>query len=118
MHDNEMESVKLDFTQFRTINDLVRFAVLSNAHFIYHTTSAGKEIYFIHVFSPVRGAVYFAKHDKTIREKYSRYDPYKDMIDFTSKFEINPNKIILPFLEIDVDTVFSNYPIERKPFIR
>lgn len=103
---------KLDFTRFRTISDLVRFAALSGAHFVYHTTLAGKEIYFIHVLSLLEGAVYFAEHGETIREKYIIYDPYKDMIVFTSKFEVNPPKMIFPFLEIEVDTVFTKYPRE------
>ena len=99
----------MNFMKFKTLADLVRFAALSEAHFLHHMTAHGKEIYFIHILSPVEGSVYFAEQDEQVSGKYAVYNPYKDEVSFTEKLEINPPRLIVPFLEVESDTVLSEY---------
>jgi len=95
--------------KFKSLADLVRFAALSEAHFLHHTMVGGKEVYFIHILSPVEGSVYFAEQDEHAGGKYAVYDPYKDEVSFTDKLEVNPPRIVVPFLEVESDTIFSQY---------
>ena len=99
----------MNFMKFKNLVDLVRFAALSEAHFLHHTAVGGKEVYFIHALSPVEGSVYFAEQDEQVRGKYAVYDPYKDEVSFTEKLEVNPQRLVVPFLEIESDTIFSQY---------
>ncbi len=100
----------MNFMKFKSVTDLIRFAALSEAHFLHHTTISGKDVYFIHILSPVEGSVYFAENEGPVKGKYAVYDPYKDEVTYTEKLEINPPRVIVPFLEIESDTVFSEYP--------
>jgi hypothetical protein len=95
--------------KFKTLIDLVRFAALSEAHFLHHTLLGGKEVYFIHILSPVEGSVYFAEQEEPVKGRYAVYDPYKDEVSFTEKLEVNPPRLVVPFLEVESDTVFSQY---------
>jgi hypothetical protein len=95
--------------KFKTLIDLVRFAALSEVRFLHHTLVGGKEVYFIHILSPVEGSVYFAEQDEPVKGRYAVYDPYKDEVSFAEKLEVNPPRIIVPFLEVESDTIFSQY---------
>jgi len=95
--------------KFKTLTDLVRFAALSEAHFLHHTLVGGKDVYFIHILSPVEGSVYFAELDEPVKGRYAVYDPYKDEVAFAEKLEVNPPRLVVPFLEVESDTIFSQY---------
>ena len=95
--------------RFKTLTDLVRFAALSEAHFLHHTLVGGKDVYFIHILSPVEGSVYFAELDEPVKGRYAVYDPYKDEVAFAEKLEVNPPRLVVPFLEVESDTIFSQY---------
>lgn len=91
----------MSFVKFRTLNDLIKFVALFDAHFLYHESASGHEIYFIHVLGLVEEMVYYARQDEAVKEKYVVYDPYRDEVTFTNKLEVNPPKMIFPFLEIE-----------------
>jgi hypothetical protein len=99
----------LNFAKFKTFEDLVRFVANSQIPFIYHTTVKGKTIYFVHVIL-LEGMVYYVEQEEPIKGKYVIYNRFRDQVSFTDKLEMDPQKATLPILEVEMTSVFSDYP--------
>lgn len=99
----------MNFAKFKLFDDFIRFAAASQIPYILHTVIKGKSVYFIHL-GLLHEMVYYFERDEPFKEKYVVYNRFQDKVGFTDKMEMDPQRAIMPILEVEATNVFSEYP--------
>ena len=106
-------SEKLTYTEFKFLEDLIRFVAFSSAPFLHHITRKGKHIYFVQILSfGGSSMVYYNEQDEAIKGKYAIFNRFRDEITFSDKYrsEQAGQATHVPIFTLKRTNILEKYP--------
>lgn len=104
-------SKQINYFEFKSFDDLVRFISISSSPFLLHIVINGKNVYFVQGMSFGGGRmVYYMECDEAIKERYVILNRFKDEVYQSDKLISDGQSACIKILELKRTNIFLKYP--------
>jgi hypothetical protein len=104
-------SKQINYFEFKSFDDLVRFISISSSPFLLHIVINGKNVYFVQGMSFGGGRmVYYMECDEAIKEQYVILNRFKDEVYQSDKLTSDGQSACIKILELKRTNIFLKYP--------
>ncbi len=104
-------SKQINYIEFKSFDDLVRFISISSSPFLHHIVINGKNVYFIQGMSfGGEQMVYYMECDEAIKKRYVILNRFKDAVYQSDKVISDGQSACIKILELKRTNIFLEYP--------